>query len=275
MKVLGVHKPLIGVIHLLPLPGSPGYAGKMDRVVERALADARAYLKGGVGAFVVENYGDLPFHAGAAGPETVAALTAVAVELRQLGDLDLGVNVLRSDGPAAMAIAVAVGARFVRVNVLAGAMLTDQGIIQGCAAQVMRLRAVARARVQVWGDLLVKHAVPLAPMDAGEAARDLAERAQADAVILTGQQTGAAAAPGELLATRKALPRTPLVVGSGVSASNLERYWELADAFIVGPSLKKGARTTAAVDEGRVRRLVAARDALSRRRPHRHDGSGH
>lgn len=264
--LLGIHKPLIGVVHLLPLPGSPGYGGSMQRVLSRAVSDARAYLESGMDALLVENFGDLPFYASAVAPETVAALTLAATRLRDMGSFPMGINVLRSDGPAAMAIAAVVGAQFVRVNVLSGAMVTDQGVIQGCAARIMRLRTSLKARVRVWGDLLVKHATPLGSGDILEAARDLTERAQADALIVTGPRTGTPVAEERLKALRRAMPRSPMVVGSGVNPENLEPLWNLADGFIVGTSLKKGARTRAVVDPALVERLIGVRGRLARGR---------
>jgi membrane complex biogenesis BtpA family protein len=263
MKLLGTIKPLIGVVHLAPLPGAPGYGGSLDRIVRRALADARAYLDGGIDALLVENYGDAPFHAGPVPPATVAALTLAASRIRELGGFPLGVNVLRSDGPAALAVAAASGAQFIRVNVLAGAMVTDQGIVQGCAARLMRERAVWGGRVAVWADVLVKHAHPVAPLEPEEAAADLVERALADALIVTGKRTGAAVDPRMLAAARRGAGRAPVLAGSGVDPETLADLWALTDGFIVGTALKQGGRTAAAVDPRRVAKLVGERRRLA------------
>jgi membrane complex biogenesis BtpA family protein len=186
----------------------------------------------------------------------------VGWRLRELGSFPLGVNALRSDGRAALAVAVAIGAQFIRVNVLGGAMITDQGLIQGCAAQVLRLRQTLRARVKIWGDLLVKHARPLVPVDPLEAARDLVERAGADALVLTGPRTGTPVDRRILGQLAQTLPRAPRVVGSGTTAVNLEEVWPEADGFLVGSWLKKGSRPEGGVDPARVRELVAARQRL-------------
>ncbi|MCK4305624.1 MAG: BtpA/SgcQ family protein [Candidatus Eisenbacteria sp.] len=263
MDLLGIHKPLIGVVHLLPLPGAPRYGGSMKRVIDRAMADATAYRKGGMDGLLIENYGDTPFHAGRLPPDTIAAMTAVGIGLRGLGAFPLGINALRSDGLAALAIATAIDAQFIRVNVLAGAMMTDQGLIQGCAACLMRSRATLRARVEIWGDLLVKHAVPLAPQDPIDAATDLIQRAHADALILTGHRTGAPVAVEMLTQVRGAVPRSAVVIGSGIATGNLDQTWSLADGFIVGTSLKKGSRTQSPVDPARVERLVEWRKHLA------------
>jgi len=238
----------------------------MERVIDRAVADASAYLTGGIAVLIVENFGDQPFLAGPLAPETIAALAVAAREVRALGDFALGVNALRSDGPGALAVATAAGASFVRVNVLTGAAVTDQGLIQGCAAPLARLRAGLRADVAIWADLQVKHAAPLVPRDALEEARDMRERGRADALIVTGPRTGAPVDPDQLRRLRRAMPGVPWIAGSGVSAANLGELWTCADGFIVGTSLKRDGRTEAPVDLARVRALVRRHRELSRGR---------
>jgi hypothetical protein len=264
MQLLGTDRPLVGVVHLIPLPGSPGYGGSMERVIDRALADASAYLTGGIAALIVENFGDHPFLAGPLPAETIAALAVVTREVRALGDFALGVNALRSDGPGALAIATAAGASFVRVNVLTGAAVTDQGQIQGCAARLLRLRTSLRSEIAVWADLQVKHAVPLVARDALEEARDMHERGGADALIVTGPRTGAPVDRDRLRKLRRDLPGVPWIVGSGVSAANLGDLWDRADGFIVGTSLKRDGQTEAPVDLARVRALVRRRSECGR-----------
>jgi hypothetical protein len=191
-------------------------------------------------------------------------MAVVAREVRALGRFPLGINVLRNDALAALAVAAAAEADFLRVNVLAGTVLTDQGLVTGPAAELMRRRALLAPAVRVWADIDVKHATPLAPVDPGLAARDLKERALADALIVTGRRTGGpidAVAWGRM---RQALPAGPWIAGSGVSSDTLETYWELADGFIVGSSLEARGRAGSPVEAPRVRALVAARKRLLR-----------
>jgi membrane complex biogenesis BtpA family protein len=262
VRVFGQTKPLIGVVHLPPLPGAPRHRGTMRALVERALRDARAYLDQGMDGLIIENYGDAPFHRDRVSPETIAAMAVVARDVRALGRFPLGIQVLRNDAGAALGIAVAAGADFVRVNVLAGAMVTDQGVIEGCAADLLRRRAALRARVAIWADLLVKHAAPLAPVDPAAAARDLRERALADALIVTGPRTGAAVDLEALRQLRRAAPGGPWIAGSGVRADTLADIWDLADGFIVGSSLEERGRAGSPVVPARVRDLVHARRRL-------------
>src|SRR5437588_138861 len=154
---------LIGMVHLPPLPGSPRWDGSMERAIAVALADARALIDNGMDALIIENYGDAPFTAGRVAAATVAAMAVIAHEIRRaLPDTPLGVNVLKSDARSALAVATAVGARFIRVNVLAGAVVADQGIVQTDAYEVLRDRRLLGSDVAIFADVQGKHAVPLA-----------------------------------------------------------------------------------------------------------------
>jgi len=258
--------PVIGVVHLLPLPGSPGYGGSMARILDRAVRDARAYARGGADALVVENYGDAPFFKEALPPETVAALACSAAAVRDAADLPLGVNALRNDARASLGVAAAVGAAFVRVNVHAGVWATDQGLIEGRAAETLRLRRLLGAEVAIAADVHVKHGAALFAAGIGEAARDLKERAGADAIIVSGAATGAATGLADLRAVRAALPRAYLLAGSGVRADTVAEILAIADAVIVGTALKRGGRTTAPVDPARVLRFTRAARRAARGR---------
>ncbi|HPF35967.1 MAG TPA: BtpA/SgcQ family protein [Candidatus Krumholzibacteria bacterium] len=251
--------PVIGMIHLRPLPDSPGWAGDLNAVEQAALADAEALARGGAGALMLENYGDVPFHRDAVPAVTVAAMTRLAHAVRRAHpDLPLGINVLRNDVASALAVAAAVDAAFVRVNVLTGAMVTDQGLIQGKAAEVLRLRARLCPQVGILADIRVKHAAPLAERPLADEAADLRLRAGADALIVSGAATGSPADPARLDALRAALPDCPLLVGSGADTANVAAF-AAADGVIVGSSLKSpGADGRPVVDPDKVRAFVAA-----------------
>ena len=236
------------MVHLLPLPGAPLFAGSLAEVIDAALSDARAIAGGGCDALAVENFGDRPFFATRVPPETIASMTRVIAEIAAACKLQIGVNVLRNDARSALAIAAAVGARFIRVNVHTGAMVTDQGIIEGDAAETLRYRARLAPDVAIFADHLVKHATPLG----AQSAKDLRLRGLADAIIITGPETGAPADP-ERLAELRDETDAPLIVGSGLDESNAAQY-ALADAAIVGTALKRGGK----VDPSRVERIVRA-----------------
>jgi membrane complex biogenesis BtpA family protein len=253
---------LIGVLHLPPLPGSPGWAGSMAELHSWVLADAQAFLAGGADGLVVENFGDKPFFADTVPAATVAAmavLAAMVVERAQ--GLPVGINVLRNDAAAALAVAAASGASFVRVNVLSGAMLTDQGLIQGRAAELLRLkRQLGLTDVAIFADVLVKHAYSLAPQPIAEAVEDTLQRAGADGVIVSGVATGVAPSQIDLEQARGAAAMAPLLVGSGCTEANAALLLNHADGVIVASSLKRDGVLANPVDPQRVRQLRQALD---------------
>ena len=257
----------MGMVHLAPLPGSPGWEGDLALVTAEAVADADALAAGGFGALMVENYHDIPFFPGRVPAETVAAMTLVITRIRDRHpDMPLGVNVLRNDPVTALGIAVATGASFIRVNVHTGAVVTDQGTIEGQAWRLLRLRReLGAGQIAVLADLRVKHARPLAERPLADEARDLRLRGLADALIITGEATGSGASPAELAEVRKALPDCPLIVGSGLDAATVSDFFPMADACIVGSSLKTDAagsgRSAVATDlaAGFMTALAAAR----------------
>ena len=234
----------------------------MEDVLGAAVRDAEALAAGGVDALLVENFGDVPFSAGRVGAETVAAMTAAAREVARAARLPLGINVLRSDGVSALAVALAAGARFIRVNVHVGAVLTDQGIIQGGAYDLLRARRMLGADVKILADVQTKHAAPLAPIAIEQEARDCVERGLADALVVSGVATGSPTEPGDLKRVRDAVGAVPLLVGSGATAETVGELLAVADGLIVGTAVKRDGLVSNPVDAARVRRLVeAARSA--------------
>lgn len=246
--------PLFGMIHLKPLPGAPLFGGSMMEIVESALRDAVAWRRGGADGLIVENFGDRPFMKNRVTAETIAALTRVATDLKRAFDIPLGINVLRNDASAALAIAAATGADFIRVNIHTGAMLTDQGMIEGEAAATLRLRASIGPAISIFADHRVKHAAELVPVDDRQAARDLRLRGLADAIIVTGAETGAPIDARRLMALRDAVD-APLLAGSGITEANAGQYAALVDGAIVGTSVKRFGDLTQPVDAERVERL--------------------
>lgn len=249
---------LIGMVHLPPLPGSPRAKLGIGEIVDRAVGEAKLLATAGFDALIVENYGDVPFFAETAPPETVAAIAVVAAEVVRQARVPVGVNLLRNDAAGALAAAAASGAAFVRVNVLSGVYATDQGVVTGRAAEVARLRVRLCPRVRIAADVHVKHAVPLSQPEIGQAAEDTAYRALADVLIVSGAATGKPADAADLRRVRAAVPDRLLWVGSGVTAATARSLLRVADGLIVGTCLKRGGRTEAALDPARVRTLVRA-----------------
>ncbi len=250
---------LVGMIHLLPLPGSPGYRGSIDEVLETAAGDAATLADAGFPALLVENFGDVPFHADTSDPETVAAMTLAAKVVGSATGLPFGVNVLRNDALSALGIAAVTGAAFIRVNVLTGVMYTDQGPIVGRADELARRRAALAPAVEIWADVLVKHATPPQGLDIRQAAEDTVSRGLADAVIVSGAGTGLEPDLKDAGLARSVIPKdTRLVIGSGASVDNLDALAEVADTIIVGSSLKADGKAGSPLDMARVTAFIEA-----------------
>jgi len=251
---------MIGVVHLPPLPGSPMSSPGFQACLDRALFDAEALADGGAVGVIVENLGDAPFEPAAVEPHVVAMLGVIAREVRQrFGDrLSVGVNALRNDAAGAIGAAAAAGARFVRVNVHTGAMVTDQGIIQGRARETLLYRARVAPQIGIAADVLVKHARPLGPADLTQVARDTWHRGCADALIITGSGTGRPTDPSDLVTVRDAVPECVLWLGSGLTPERARVVRRLMDGAIVGTWLHQDADLAAPLDVERVRRIVGA-----------------
>lgn len=210
----------------------------MDEVVTAAAEDARLLADTGFPSLIVENFGDVPFYADEVPPETIAAMTLSVDAVAEAG-VPVGVNVLRNDALAALGVATATGARFIRVNILTGVMYTDQGPIVGKAADLLRRRDALASSVEIWADVLVKHSAAPYGVDARQAALDTVERGLADAVIVSGSGTGEEPDVTEARTVRDAVPDgIRVVVGSGATADNLAALLEVVDTVIVGSSVK-------------------------------------
>ena len=253
--LFGAKKPLIGVLHLLPLPGAPLYDGNIQKVYDQALTELDVFKRNGIDSVIIENFRDMPYYPGRVPPETVASLAAVSREVVRAAGMPVGVNVLRSDGEASIAIAVATGAQYVRVNVHMGAVAADQGIVQGSSHLSMRLRAALKSRTLVFADVGVKHAAPLAGRGLDIETRDLAERGLADAVIVTGDRTGIETNLDDIDAVRRATS-LPLLIGSGATPDNIESVLPKVNGLIVGSYFKKDGAGHNFVEPARVERLV-------------------
>ena len=240
--IFGRRKAVIGVIHLPALPGSPDYDGaRMDSLTQLALAEAERYRAGGIDGLIVENHGDIPFaKPEELGPETAACMAVITQAVRVTSGLPVGVNVLANGAVAALAVAKAAGAAFVRVNQWANAYVANEGFIEGKAGAAARYRAWLRARdVAIFADVHVKHGAHAITADRSiqELARDV-EFFDADVAIATGQRTGDAATLDELRAIAGGTS-LPVAVGSGVNPDNVGDILSVADAVIVASYLKR------------------------------------
>jgi uncharacterized protein len=264
MTVLLPAKAVIACVHLGPTPGSAGYAGRVEEIYQRALDEASVFLRHGADALIVENFRDRPFYPDEVPPETTATIAAVTREIVRMADVPVGVAVLRNDARSALAIAVAAGAAFIRVNVHVGAVLAEQGMLTGRSHDTLRRRRDLRADVAIFADAGVKHSRPLAYDSLEAEVRDLA--GLCDGVIVSGALTGLATSPEDLVAARRATSG-PVLIGSGVTPENLPALHPLADGFIVGSYFKADGVAGNPVDERRVAAFIGQARSLREQEP--------
>jgi membrane complex biogenesis BtpA family protein len=256
LSFFGSTKPVIGMLHVPPLPGSPHSALPLDAVMKWVMTDAKALTDGGADGLLIENFGDVPFYPARVPPHTVAFLTTLATEVRRHFQLPMGVNVLRNDAESALAVAAAAQAQFVRVNIHVGARVTDQGLIQGAAHETLRYRKWICPEIQIFADVDVKHSAPLTPRHLNEEVEETVGRGSADAVIVTGSATGKQTRLEDLRIVKQTAGAIPVVAGSGVDLTNVSATLEIADAVIIGTAFKRDNITTNPVDTERVRAIV-------------------
>jgi membrane complex biogenesis BtpA family protein len=253
MKTIG---PIIGMLHVPALPGSPRNELGFDAIADFVLRDADALAAGGVDALMLENFGDAPFYPHRVPPHTVAFMTAIACEVRLRFDLPLGINVLRNDAESALAVACAVDAEFIRVNVHTSPRVTDQGLIEGRAHATLRYRRSLGSTVKILADIDVKHSSPLSARPLEVEVEEALARGCADGVIVTGTTTGKQTPLEDLRAAKRVAGPFPVLAGSGVNVENIREILAIADGAIVGTALKRGGVTTHPVEPERVEALM-------------------
>jgi membrane complex biogenesis BtpA family protein len=251
-------KPVIGMIHVGALPGAPASELPVSELMEQAVREAELYRMGGVDGIMIENMHDTPYLRGGVGPEIVAAMALIAQAVKVESKLPTGVQILAAANREALAVAHASGLDFIRAEGYAFAHVADEGLIEASAAELLRYRKLIGAeRVQVWADIKKKHSshAITADISLGEMAAAV-EFMRGDAVIITGSATGE---PPKIEDVREAKAHStlPILLGSGISADNLTDYYDLADGFIIGSSLKADGHWSSSVELSRVEHLMA------------------
>jgi len=247
---------IIGVVHLNALPGSPSYGNNLEQIYQNAKKDAEALKNGGVDSIIFENFGDTPFAKDSISKLTISHFVSIVNDIKRNIDLNVGVNVLRNDGEAAISIASATGASFVRINILSGTMYTDQGIVEGKAHEILKLKKSLDNEIEIYADVFVKHAVPPSGYTIENQTEELLDRAGADKIIITGDGTGKEIDYSQLIKLRKIVPKGKLVIGSGVNQQNIKEYKGIADILIIGTSFKINHDVNKSVDEQSVKKIV-------------------
>ena len=262
-QIFQTKNPIIGVVHLLPLPTSARWGGSLKAVIERAEQEATALAAGGIDGIIVENFFDAPFTKDQVNPAVISAMTLIVDRLMNLVVVPVGINLLRNDAKGALAIASCVNAQFIRVNVLNGIMATDQGLIEGNAHEILRFRRELGSDIAIFADVLVKHARPLGTPNLTTAVQDTIERSLADAVILSGWATGSPPTIEDLELATAAAKGTPVLIGSGANWDNIGQLMQAADGAIVASSLKRQGMIHETIDPIRVAQFIEAAREVS------------
>jgi hypothetical protein len=266
-SMFNVPRALIGMLHLGALPGSPAEqrpaAGVgLEAIVARAIEEATVYRDAGFHGLMIENMHDRPYLKGAVGPETVAAMAVVGHEVRKAVPLPLGVQVLAAANREAIAVALACGASFVRVEGYVFAHVADEGLIESDAGLLTRYRRqIGAEHVRVFADVKKKHSSHAITADVSLAeTAHAAEFSLADGVIVTGTSTGRQTEPDDVRIVAAAIG-IPTFVGSGVTPANIGQYPN-ADGFIIGSAVKRDGHWANAIDPQRVHAIAKAFAAL-------------
>ncbi len=237
-EIFSVPKPMIGMVHLPPLPGAPRYDNeRIADIADFAVSEAAKLREAGFDGMIMENFGDAMFYKRAR-PETIASMTYVAKAIRDSVDLPMGICVLQSDPIAALSIAHAVEAEFVRVPYYTETYIVDAGVMESCAAETLRFRRLLGSDALIFADVHIKHGYPLSQRPIADSAEDAVHRGLADVIIVTGKKTGGPTNSKDIAEVKARIPDWPVFAGSGVSTNDVNTILSVADGAIVGSSLK-------------------------------------
>lgn len=263
MKKARAKKVVVGMIHTGASPGTPASGGAVQSLVDAAVREAQVYREAGVDAVMIENMHDVPYLKGAVGPEVTATMTRIALAVREAFAGPVGIQILAAANREALAVAHIAGLNFIRVEGFVFAHVADEGIIESCAAELLRYRKIIGAeRVKIWADIKKKHSAHAITADVGIAdTAHAAEFMRADAIIITGGMTGAAPSVDDIRAAR-AGTSLPVYLGSGITPENLAAFWPLADGFIVGSFFKRGGDWRNPPDPRRIRAFLGSANRI-------------
>lgn len=255
-ELFGVKKPVIGMLHLPPLPGSPIYNGQgLNEIIERALSDAEELQAGGVDALEVENFSDPTYYPEEVGPELVAAIAVISDHVIRKASIPVGICIL-ADPKASLSVAHSVGAKFIRATFFTEASVDVSGLVCPKPHELLRFRKFLDPSIKIFTDVHIKHSAPLVNRPLGDSALD-AKYFLSDAVIISGTHTGKETKLDDIKEAKTAVEDFPVLVGSGFKKESADMIFQFADGAIVGTSLKVDGVSSNPVDRKRVSELMA------------------
>ena len=255
MSLFQEQKPFIGMVHLLPLPETPNFGGEIRPIIERALQDSKTLVDAGVDGIIIENFGDEPYLIGEPTTAQLALISAITNQIQAQVSIPIGINVQFNAWQAEIALAYACQAQFIRVEVFVDTVVSAQGIVEPCSAQITRYRQQLGAdQVQIWADIQTKYTTNLLPQSIQQSAID-ATNAGADAIIVTGGATGEVT-PLDTVREVKDVTPLPVYVGSGTNAENAQEVFTVADGAIVGSAIKEAGQVRNPVSYERTQAFI-------------------
>ncbi len=250
-------KKIIGMIHIDALPGTPKFSGDLKSVMKKALKEAKIYAECGIDSIMIENMHDVPYLKREVGHEISTAMAILAYEIKRATDLPVGIQILAGANKAALAAANSAGADYIRAEGFVFGHLADEGFIESDAGKLLRYRRqIGAEKIKIFTDIKKKHSSHSVTSDVSitETAH-AAEFFLSDALIVTGTATGEEADEEEISAVKKAV-NLPVLVGSGITDKNADKFYELADGLIIGSYFKKNGYWENSVDKKRVNKLL-------------------
>jgi len=246
-------KWIIGMVHIEALPGTPAHAKLIHSIINIAVKEAIKLQDAGVDAILIENMHDVPYLKGNVGPEIVACMTAVAVELRRRIQLPIGIQILAGANKEALAVAQSAGLDFIRAEGFVFAHVADEGYMESCAGELLRYRkTIGAEHILIFTDVQKKHSSHTITADISIKVHvETATYFRSDGIIITGSSTGKEALIDDVkIASQNT--SLPVLIGSGITVDNIDNYWNFADAFIVGSSIKVGGKWENSISEERL-----------------------
>jgi len=250
-------KFLAAMIAVLPLPGSPLYDGVDQKVIDQALEDLEVYKEAGVDSILLENDHDLPYIQPPLDEKGIALMTEIAKAVRKRFDAPIGIQMLEAANITSLEIAAEADLDYIRVEAFVFAHVGGSGIINGSAGKILRRRKELKAEhIRVFADIKKKHGSHSLTMDLDIKDEIMqAEFFLADGVIVTSQFTGINPDKNDLIKAKSAT-RLPVLIGSGMTAENIQDYLPLADGFIVGSYFRKGGKFLEKLEPERLNKFM-------------------
>jgi len=260
MKTFNLKSPqktIIGMVHVAALPGTPRNCQSMAEIIEQAVSEAKMLEQAGFDAILIENMHDVPYMKSKIGPEITACMTAIACAVKANISLPVGIQILAAANKEALAVAHAVGLDFIRAEGFVFAHVADEGIIESSAGELLRYRKMIGAEnIFIFTDVQKKHCSHsiTADLSLSEIVKT-AEYFLSDGIIITGRSTGEEALIDDVKIASETTA-LPIILGSGITAENIEKYWQYADVFIIGSYLKENGDWKNPVSRERLDKLM-------------------